>query len=83
MKCNIFRANMAAYLEQLDASLRAPGPVDDIFTQIETKTKVQRKYIGLGIGFIAMGLVLTTVAPLVVNIIAFTYPAYKSIKVNY
>ena len=71
---------MAAYLEKLDDALRTPGRVDEIATLIEQKTKVQRKYIGLGAVCIAMGLILTTLAPLVVNIIAFAYPAFKSIK---
>jgi|ERR1711990_989619 len=71
---------MAAYLEKLDEALRTPGRVDEIATLIEQKTKVQRKYIGLGIVCVAMGLILTTLAPLVVNIIAFAYPAFKSIK---
>lgn len=70
----------AAYLAQLDEALRTPGRIDEIATLIETKTKIQRKYLGLGLVVIAMGLVLTTLAPLVVNIIAFIYPAYKSIK---
>jgi len=74
------RSNMAAYIEKIDEALRTPGKVDEIATLIETKTKIQRKYLGLGVGFIAMGLILTTLAPLVVNIIAFLYPAYKSIK---
>merc|ERR1712047_143138 len=64
------RNTMAAYLNQ----------IDEIFTAIEQKTKVQRKFIGLGGVFIAMGLIMTTLAPLVVNVIAFAYPAFKSIK---
>merc|ERR1712189_120073 len=63
-----------------DAYLRTPGPINDTCTLIEEKTKVQRKYIGLGVGIITMGLVFSTLAPLVVNLIAFIYPAYKSIK---
>ena len=74
---------MAAYLEKIDDVLRTPGRIDEIATLIETKTKVQRKYIGLGVVIIAMGLILTTLAPLVVNIIAFAYPAYKSIKEHF
>ena len=73
---------MAAYLTKLDEYLRTPGPIDQTFTTIEEKTKIQRKYIGLGVGIIAMGLIFSTLAPLVVNLIAFIYPAYKSIKVK-
>jgi len=71
---------MAAYIAKIDAYLRTPGPINDYCTLIEEKTKVQRKYIGLGGCIITMGLVFSTLAPLVVNLIAFIYPAYKSIK---
>ena len=77
----ILEGKMAAYLQKIDDYLRTPGPVNDYCTLIEEKTKVQRKYIGLGVGILAMGLVFSTLAPLVVNLIAFIYPAYKSIKV--
>ena len=43
---------MAAYIAKIDAYLRTPGPINDYCTLIEEKTKVQRKYIGLGkLGF--------------------------------
>merc|ERR1711951_175685 len=71
---------MAAYIAKIDAYLRTPGPINDYCTLIEEKTKVQRKYIGLGGCIITMGLVFSTLAPLVVNLIAFIYLAYKSIK---
>jgi len=71
---------MATYLAQIDAYLRTPGPIDNTCKLIEEKTKVQRKYIGLAGAVIVMGLVFSTLAPLVVNLIAFVYPAYKSIK---
>ena len=73
---------MSSYLEEIDAALRTPGKIDEIATLLEQKTKVQRKHLGLGAGLIAMGLVLTTLAPLVVNVLAFAYPAFKSIKVS-
>jgi len=72
---------MAAYLTKLDEYLRTPGHIDQTFTLIEEKAKIQRKYVGLGVAIIAMGLIFSTLAPLVVNLIAFLYPAYKSIKV--
>merc|ERR1712221_30816 len=78
--CLTDKVKMAAYLAKIDAYLRTPGPINDTCTLIEEKTKVQRKYIGLGVGIITMGLVFSTLAPLVVNLIAFIYPAYKSIK---
>merc|ERR1712002_279839 len=53
---------------------------DNTCSLIEEKTKIQRKYIGIGVGIITMGLIFSTWAPLVVNLIAFIYPAYKSIK---
>merc|ERR1711937_717073 len=59
---------------------RTPGKIDEIATLLEQKTKVQRKHLGLGALVIGMGLVLTTLAPLVVNLLAFAYPAFKSIK---
>ena len=74
---------MAAYLVKIDEFLRTPGPIDNTCSLIEEKTKIQRKYIGIGVGIITMGLIFSTFAPLVVNLIAFVYPAYKSIKVNY
>ena len=74
---------MAAYLVKIDEFLRTPGPIDNICSLIEEKTKVQRKYVGIGVGIITMGLIFSTFAPLVVNLIAFVYPAYKSIKVIY
>merc|ERR1712235_153023 len=61
---------MASYLEK----------IDEIATLLEQKTKVQRKHLGLGAVVIGMGLVLTALAPLVVNVLAFAYPAFKSIK---
>ena len=73
---------MAAYLVKIDEFLRTPGPIDNTCSLIEEKTKIQRKYIGVGVGIITMGLIFSTFAPLVVNLIAFVYPAYKSIKVN-
>ena len=74
---------MAGYLEKIDEALRTPGKIDEIATLLEQKTKVQRKHLGLGALIIGMGLVLTTLAPLVVNILAFAYPAFKSIKVKF
>ena len=74
---------MAAYLVKIDEYLRTPGPIDNTCSLIEEKTKIQRKYIGVGIGIITMGLIFSTFAPLVVNLIAFVYPAYKSIKVSF
>ena len=74
---------MAGYLEKIDEALRTPGKIDEIATLLEQKTKVQRKHLGLGALVIGMGLVLTTLAPLVVNVLAFAYPAFKSIKVNF
>ena len=71
---------MAQYLDMIDDFLRTPGKIDEIFTLIETKTKIQRKFVGLGVSIVAAMLVLTTLAPLVVNLVAFTYPAFKSIK---
>jgi len=71
---------MAAYLVKIDEFLRTPGPIDNTCSLIEEKTKIQRKYIGIGVGIITMGLIFSTFAPLVVNLIAFVYPAYKSIK---
>ena len=73
---------MASHLEKIDEALRTPGKIDEIATLLEQKTKVQRKHLGLGAVVIGMGLVLTTLAPLVVNVLAFAYPAFKSIKVN-
>ena len=73
---------MSQYLDMIDNFLRTPGKIDEICTLIEQKTKVQRKFIGLGLTVLTAGLVLTTLAPLVVNLVAFAYPAFKSIKEN-
>ena len=66
---------MSQYLDMIDNFLRTPGKIDEICTLIEQKTKVQRKFIGLGLTVLTAGLVLTTLAPLVVNLVAFAYPA--------
>ena len=51
-----------------------------IFDTIEEKTKVGRKYIATAVAILVVWLALGLLAPLVVNIVAFTYPAIQSIK---
>ena len=51
-----------------------------IFDTIEEKTKVGRKYIATAVAILVVWLALGLLAPLVVNIVAFTYPAIQSIN---
>ena len=51
-----------------------------IFDTIEEKTKIGRKYIATAVAILVVWLALGLLAPLVVNIVAFTYPAIQSIK---
>lgn len=71
---------MSNYIAKLDEILHQNGKIDEICTLIETKTKIQRKYLAIIVLVLASGLILTSMASLMVNLIAFLYPAFKSIK---
>jgi len=47
---------------------------------LEDKIKVGRKYIATAVAVLLLWLALGLLAPLVVNVVAFTYPAIQSIK---
>ena len=69
----------AEYIEKVDETLNKP-PLNKIFDKLEEKVKVGRKYIATAVAVLLVWLTLGLLAPLVVNIIAFTYPAIQSIK---
>lgn len=76
---------MAHFVEQYRANfeklLYQPGAINDLLTIAETKTKVPRTYIALGVlAVLAIYLVFGYAAQLLCNIIGFVYPAYASIK---
>merc|ERR1712142_1141209 len=50
------------------------------FDVLEEKLKVGRKYIATAVAILLIWMALGLLAPLVVNVVAFTYPAIQSIK---
>ena len=69
----------AEYIEKVDETLNKP-PFNKVFDVLEEKIKVGRKYIATAVAVLLVWLALGLLAPLVVNIVAFTYPAIQSIK---
>ena len=67
------------YLEKVDEML-THEPFRKVFNFLEEKTKIGRKYLAAGFAVIIAWLGLGFFAPLVVNAVAFTYPAIQSIK---
>ena len=67
------------YIEKVDDTLNKP-PFKKAFDLLEDKIKVGRKYIATGVAILLLWLALGLLAPLVVNVIAFTYPAIQSIN---
>ena len=66
-------------LEKLHNGLYQP-PLKAGFELLESKLKIGRKYIAGGLVVLTLWLALGLLAPLVVNIIAFAYPAVHSIR---
>ena len=67
------------YIEKANDALNKP-PFKKAFDLLEDKIKVGRTYIATAVVILLFWLALGLLAPLVVNIIAFTYPAIQSIK---
>ena len=67
------------YIEKVDDLLNRP-PLKKGFDVLEEKLKVGRKYIATAVAILLIWMALGLLAPLVVNVVAFTYPAIQSIK---
>jgi len=74
-------AQFQYYQDQFEKLLNKDGPVNNVLSMAEDKTKVKKVYIAYGIvGIAALWLAFGFGAQLLCNIIGFLYPAYASIK---
>lgn len=85
ISCNKLRMASTSLLEaqlgKVEDLIKSNPKVDEILTQIETKTKVKKSYQVLAAGFIVViWLASGHAGQLLCNIIGVLYPSYASIK---
>ncbi|CAF0949494.1 unnamed protein product [Brachionus calyciflorus] len=72
---------LAGIRDWFRTKLREENFATNLLVKAETKTKVNREYIALGVvGFIALYLVVGWGNDFLCNLIGFLYPAYASVK---
>ena len=72
------KSKLQPYIDQLDSELHKKNKVTDVLAQAEQATGIKRiNFVLGGIALVALVFIFTFGSELLINIVAFAYPAWR------